>query len=268
VPGTLVIAALYQSDTRLVVAVAMFVLFLAVVPRPAPRPLAVVSLGAIIAIWDFGATLIWGTGGSTKVRFEFALSGTVGGWALLAAAVIGTVAAAGSLRAFARREQSLAFMLAGTFLAAFAFWSFVVRYSPIIAVIGVLVSAFGFRWAATVPPGEQNTRLDRHPGTLQGGTSLVLPVRVLLPIVSGLIFYACLRWGPKSSADPQCGAALGIPAFVAAIGLSAVGGGLTSRIAGRRTEAVVAATLLTGLLAAAICVVAFLLWFGQNHCGE
>jgi hypothetical protein len=271
-PRPVLIAALYQSDTRLLVTAAMFVSFIAVLPRPAPRPVATVAVGGIVALWDFGATLIWGTAGLTKVRFPFALSGTFGSWLVLAAAVIGTAAAAGSLRAFAHRERSLALLLAGTFLGAFAFWSFVVRYSPIIAIFGALVAVTALMWAATAAPPEQEASLDHHRSTggivAVGKARLLLPVRVLLPILSGLIFYASLRWGPKSWVDPQCGPTLVIPAFIAAVALSAVGGGLASRIAGRRTETVVAATLLTGLVAAGICALAFLLWFGQNHCGE
>ncbi|HEY1776806.1 MAG TPA: hypothetical protein VGG41_11660 [Solirubrobacteraceae bacterium] len=268
-PRAVLIAALYQGDTRLLVTAAMFVLFIAVLPRPTPRPVATVAIGAIVALWDFGATLIWGTAGLTKVRFLFALSGTFGSWLVLASAVIGTAAAAGSLRAFSHRERSLGLLLAGTFLGAFAFWSFVVRYSPIIAIFGGVAAVTALRWAATVASAEQEAGLDHHRSTVEiGKARLLLPVRVLLPILSGLIFYASLRWGPKSWGDLQCGATLGIPAFVAAVALSAAGGGLASRIAGRRTEAVVAAALLTGLVAAGICVVAFLLWFGQNHCGE
>ncbi|MEA2638595.1 MAG: hypothetical protein QOE18_1652 [Chloroflexota bacterium] len=59
------------------------------------------ALCAIVAVWDLGATLIWGTSGSSKLRFAFAFS-TVGASALLACAVVGIIAAAGALRSFAQ----------------------------------------------------------------------------------------------------------------------------------------------------------------------
>jgi hypothetical protein len=60
-PSAFLIAAAHPADTRLLTAVVVFVVFVSMLPRPAPRPLAVAALCAIVAVWDFGATLIWGT---------------------------------------------------------------------------------------------------------------------------------------------------------------------------------------------------------------
>lgn len=58
---TLLTAAAHLAGTRLLVALAVFVVYLGILPRPAPRPLAVAALCVLVVVWTFGATLIWGT---------------------------------------------------------------------------------------------------------------------------------------------------------------------------------------------------------------
>jgi hypothetical protein len=266
--SVLLIAAAHPADTRLVIAVAVFVVFVWLLPRPAPRPLSAAALCVIVAAWDFGATLIWGTGGATKLRFAFAFS-PVGGPALLACAIIGIIAAACALRSFAHAERRTGTLLAGAFAVAFAAWSATVRYSPIIAVLGLFTGSIALWWAATMPADEQPTQLDAPPvARLARWARLRVLASVGLVLMSGPVFYAWLRWGPKSWVDPACGASLVLPAFIMSVAIPALAVGFTSRAAGRRTEAVAAAAVITILVAAAICVVAFLLWFGQNNCGE
>jgi hypothetical protein len=262
------VAALYQANTRLLVALVLFVLFVAVLPRPNPRPLAAAVVGAIVVVWDFGATLIWGTGGSTKVRFDFALAGTAGGWVVLVAVVVGIISGAAALRAFADQRRRFGTLLGGGFVLAFAFWSSAVRYSPIVALIGLLAATAAFWWAAA--PREQTSVKVADPRPASQSLPVRLPVALgtVLPFLSGFLFYACLQWGPKTWDDPQCGATLFIPAFIAAVGIPAIAVGLSTWAAGKRTEAILAATLITVLAAAGICALAFVCWFGQNLCGE
>src|ERR1700748_491404 len=104
------------------VAASIFVLFLTMLPWCGPRPLSAIVLGAIALIWDFGAYVIWKSVGPTKVRFDLGL-GSDWGWILFGVASVGIVAAAASLRAYARGEASTGRTLACGALAAFAFWS-------------------------------------------------------------------------------------------------------------------------------------------------
>jgi hypothetical protein len=237
-------------------------------PRPAPRPLAVAALCAIAAVWDFGATLIWGTGGPSKLRFAFAFS-TVGGSALLACAVFGIIAAAAALHSFANANKRTGTVLAGSFAVAFAAWSSAVRYSPIIAALGLLTGGAALWWAATMSVDDRPSPVEPPlTSPLARAASLRAFARVVLPFLSGVLFYAWLRWGPKSSIDPACGTSLPLLAFIVSVGIPALTVGFNSRAAGRSSEAGAAAAVITALLAAAICVVAFLIWFGQNNCGE
>jgi hypothetical protein len=266
-PAVLLIAAVHPAGTRLLVALVVFVVFVWMLPRPAPRPLAVAALCVVVAVWDFGATLIWGTGGPSKLRFSFGLS-TVGGSALLACAVVGILAAAAALHSFAHDDKRTGTVLAGIVAVAFAVWSLAVRYSPIIAAIGLLTGGAALWWAATMPVDDRPTQLEAPLGSPRApGAPLRAFAPVVLALLSGALYYAWLRWGPKGSvySDP-CGPSLPLPAFIVSIGLAALAVGFTSRAAGRRTEAVAAAAVITALLAAAVCVVAFLIWFGQNNC--
>lgn len=208
-PAAFLIAAAHPADTRLLIAVVVFVAFVSMLPRPAPRPLAVAALCAIVAVWDFGATLIWGTGGPSKLRFAFAFS-TVGGSALLACAVCGILAAAAGLRSFANANKRTGTVLAGIFAVAFAVWSSAVRYSPIVAAIGLLTGGAARRWAATMPVDDRPALLEPPlTSPLARAASLRALARVVLPFLSGALYYAWLRLGPKSSisiprAEPPC----------------------------------------------------------------
>jgi hypothetical protein len=264
------IAALYQTDMRLLIAAALFVVFLGLLPWTAPRPLAVTALLPVIAAWDFGATLIWGTGGPTKVRFDFLVSGALGNWCLLAVAVVGIVASAVSLRAFARGKGRLGTLLAGASTLSFVVWSCAVRYPPIVAVIGLLIIAAAFWWAASPSNAEKLALTNKFASTARSARARVaLALSSLLPFVSGFIVYACLEWGPTGSPGDRCwGSTLIVPVFIAALAMPGIAMALSSRAAGKRTEVVVSLAAVAVLSAAALCFFASLCWFGQNMCGE
>lgn len=261
------IAAVHPADTRLLVAVLAFGMFVVMLPRPAPRPMAAAVLVVIVALWSFGATLIWGTGGPTKLRIGVALS-RLGGSTLLACAMIGIVAAAAALRSFAHGDKRSGTRLAVLFAVAFGAWSATVRYSPVIAVLGLITAAVAFRWAATMPADREQSQQRSHLTAARTGAARLRILAGVVLSLSGPAFYAWLQWGPKSWIDPACGASLVLPAFIISVGTPAIVVGLTSRAAGKRTEVVAAAAIITILAAGAMCVLAFLLWFGQHKCGE
>ena len=152
-------AALYGAGMRLGLSAVILALFVAILPRPAPRPLSVAALYAVTVGWDFGATLIWGTGGPSKVRLDFVVSGRAGSWLLLACATSGILAAASSLRAFANAKRRTGCWFAAAFVAMFALWSCAVRYQPDIAVLGLIVGVVALGAAAPVAVDEQLMRL-------------------------------------------------------------------------------------------------------------
>ena len=225
-------------------------------------------LAVIAVVWDFGATLIWGTAGETKVRVDIML-GVAGRTGLLICAVGGILAAAAAVRSFDRDQTRAGIALAALCLVCFGAWSAAVRYPPLIALVGALSAALSFWWASRPPAADAKSAAWEARACLGGrGAALRTLPAVLSPCVSGLLFYAYLRWSPKSWADPQCGASFVVPVFAVAVAASGFVAWSTARVAGRRAEAVVATAMIAALLAAAICVVGFLLWFGQNHCGE
>ncbi|MGH2929008.1 MAG: hypothetical protein ACRDL8_12460 [Solirubrobacteraceae bacterium] len=223
----------------------------------------------IVVIWDFGATLIWGTAGPSKVRFDFVLSGGVGALGLLCCAIAGIIAGAAALRSFAVGRRRAGTVLGGVFTITFVGWSLAVRYWPPVAVIGLSLGCLALWWAARAPTNDPPATAEGHrrePGA-HGAWLRVLPP-VVLPCLSGFAFYSYLRWGSKSWADPGCGANLIVPAFIAAIAVSGLGVWGSTRAAGKRSEAIAAAVVITALVAAAMCAVAFLIWFTQNNCGD
>lgn len=108
--GGVSVAAFHPAGIRLLVAIVVLAGFAGLLPRPARRPLTVAVLSTLVVIWDFGATLIWGSPAQSKVRLGFALTGT-GGAALLACAVVGMLAAGGAVRTFAAGRDRAALAL-------------------------------------------------------------------------------------------------------------------------------------------------------------
>jgi hypothetical protein len=194
--GGVSVAAFHPAGIRLLVAIVVLAGFAGLLPRPARRPLTVAVLSTLVVIWDFGATLIWGSPAQSKVRLGFALTGT-GGAALLACAVVGMLAAGGAVRTFAAGRDRAALALSLTFAVSFIFWSVTVRFSPLIAAFGVLAGSAALWWASREPdnaqPAPQVSGL-RHSTT----TVLRAAAGVALPPACGALFYASLRWGLRA----------------------------------------------------------------------
>jgi len=164
-------ASLYGMDVRLVVWLVPVMLFVLLLPRPAPRPWALATLGLLVLVWDFGAALIWATGYASKVRFDFVLEGSVGSWLLLACAVLGTLAAAAATRAFAAHDRQAGWVLALVAGTTFGMWSAVVRFSPLIAVAALTVGVCALGACAQELKGVvavKHARKRRYTGTITG----------------------------------------------------------------------------------------------------
>lgn len=175
---------------------------------PAACPETAGGLGVIGACRDLGfrRDLIWGSPALSKVRLGFALTGA-GGAALLACAVVGMFAAGGAARSFAVGRDRAGLALSLMFAVSFIFWSVAVRYSPLIAAIGGLTGGAALWWASSEPDDVELA--SQAPGVRHPAASVLrVAAGFLLPPARGALFYASLRWGPKTWADPACGATL------------------------------------------------------------
>jgi len=257
-------AALYQADVRLAVAAGVLLVFIATLPRPAPQPVSMAVICAIAFTWDFGATLIWGTAGPTKVRLDLVDSGRVGSWVLLVFAVVGIVSAASALRAFAGSKQMTGSAFAAVFAATFVLWSCAVRYSPVIAALGLIIAAGAFWQAATVEPDEQLTLAyaDRLPRRRLTGLIWAGTVFVAVAAFSGWAtnhlrhFGQSCPWGMPGEGQPVLIGSLTVVGTILIIALT--------RYRSHRP------VVLVGLCAAAACVTGaleLLAWVGVgvNH---
>lgn len=262
-------AAIYPASTRLLVAAILLVLFGLVAPRRPPRPLPLAVMSAIVAGWLFGATLIWGTGRGNRFPPSSGLS-AVHGTPLLALAVLGALSASAALRAFAHQKRRLGWGLATVFAVAFAAWSSVVRYSVIVAALVFATGVAALAFASTSPAvPEAPSAEDTSKSSTPRGRTLTWIIVLTLPLLSGFSFYWWLRWSPKTWIDPACGLPdwllLTFIPFVATPGLV---GWIRTRTAGRSREAAAAVVVGATAVTIAACILAFLIWFGLNKCGE
>ncbi len=269
--GLLIPAALYQAPTRLAVALVLAGLFALVLPRRSPRPLAVVVIGVIVVCWLFGATLIWGTGGPSKLRWGLDLNVWEGA-VLLAVAAAGVLSAGIALRSFAHRKPGVGWTFAGFFGVAFAAWSLVVRYPTLFALV-VLATGIAALALASRPP--ETTGASDGAGRT-ASPALPAPARwswgtitAALPLLSGFAFYWWLELSPKSWADPACGLPGWLPFTVLPfVAVPAISAWTQTRALGKSREAAVAAIVLVSAVTIGAAIVAFLCWFGVNRCGE
>jgi hypothetical protein len=161
-------AALYPASTRLAVAVACLIAFALVTAtrwdRPVPAlPVAVLAL--IVVGWLFGATLVWGTGYVTKLRWaaSWGYDGHAWQWsALLAVAVAGVLSLGLALRSFAHRQRDRARIFAAATGAAFLAWSVFVQYSVVLAVAVLAAGVGSLAAVAHEPQPDATTRMTRR----------------------------------------------------------------------------------------------------------
>lgn len=258
-PFSVFTAALYPASTRLSVALLLGGAFAVLAPRRSPRPLALAVIGVIVAGWLFGATLIWGTGAQD-------------GAALLALAAAGVLSAGGALRGFAHQNHRAGWVLATIFAVAFAGWSAVVRYSAVFALVALTVGMAALWLASTSPPpstgeaGEGGAMASTKPRTARWMWNSVVTA---LPFLSGLLFYWWLKISPKTWIDPTCGLAGWVPVTVIPfIAIPAFTAWNRTRMLGKSREAAVAAVVVTAAVTIGLGILAFLVWFGMNQCGE
>ena len=268
---TVCTAALYPASTRLSVALLLGGVFAMTAPRRSPRPLALAVIGLIVAGWLLGATLIWGAGGPSKLRWGLDLNAWQGA-ALLALAATGVLSAAGALRSFAHQNHRAGWVLATVFAVAFAGWSAVVRYSAIFALVALAVGMAALWLASTSPPssraeaGESRSMASAKPRAARWMWNSVV---MALPFLSGLLFYWWLKISPKTWIDPTCGLAGWLPLTVIPfIAIPAFTAWNRTRMLGKSKEAAVAAVVVTAAVTIGVGILAFLVWFGMNQCGE
>jgi hypothetical protein len=269
-PDTLVFSSLYPASTRLVVAVVVFAAFVVLLPRRTRRPLPNAALGVIAAGWLFGATLIWGTPWASKLRWASGLN-TWQNTALLAVAVVGVLCAAAALRGFAEQRPTQGWVLTGLFAVAFAGWSSVVRYSIIVAGLVLSVGIGALVFASSTPAGPEATHAEPNSASSHASARLRSwrIAGVALPVVSGVGFYWWLELSPKSAIDPKCGLSGWI--LLTVIPFLAIPGGtawMRTRTLGKSREAATAATVASVAVTIGVGILAFLVWFGANQCGE
>jgi hypothetical protein len=262
----------YPASTRLLVALALAGLFGLVSPRRSPRPLALAVMSVIVAGWLFGATLIWGTGGPSKLRWGLELQAWQGA-ALLAVAAVGVLAAGGALRCFAHQNRRVGWILAITFGVAFAGWSAVVRYSVIVALLVLAIGGAALVFASS-PPSPSTPASDAEKGgTVSAAGALARwlwnTATAALPLCSGLSFYWWLKVSPKTWIDGPCGLPGWLPVtFIPFVAIPGVTAWLRTRTIGRTREGAAAAVVAATAVTIGVCVLAFLVWFGINKCGE
>ena len=263
-------AALYPASTRLAIAVILMGAFALIAPRRSSRPLSLAVMSVIAATWLFGATLIWGTAAPSKLRWGIELSDCEGA-ALLVLAGAGVLGSAGALRSFADNRRRAGWALATVFVIAFLGWSAVVRYSMVIVFIAVAAGSVSL-WFASIPPELSPAALAETSATHHGSRGASggwSSVSRLVPFLAGPLFYWWLKLSPKSWADPACGLAHWLPfTFIPFLAIPGLTAWIRTRSLGKNREAAAAAVVVAAGVTIGVCVLAFLVWFGANRCGE
>lgn len=148
------LALAHPASTRLGLALVGVILFGAISSAGVPgrvRLAPVAVLTALVVIWMFGATLIWGTGYQTKFRFAAAWQSQASAWqpaALLAVAFAGVIALAVSVRASATQDRQRARTFEVLAAICFVGWSAVVNYPVTVAVVMGIIGLVALENAA------------------------------------------------------------------------------------------------------------------------
>lgn len=204
-------AAAHPAEIRLSIALIGLVFFGAVATTRWQHPVpavAVAVLSLISAGWLFGATLVWGTGYATKVRWtgSWTYNGFAWQWtALLAVAVLGIVSMGLALRLFAHQRRRRAWMFAALAGAAFVCWSAVVRYSVGVGVVVLAAGLVAF-WFVDAPGRiEAPERTDKRTTAVRSMAAVpVLLAAIVAGIAWALYAFGWLVVGPEGRASCNC----------------------------------------------------------------
>jgi hypothetical protein len=206
--GMFYFASVHAAETRVGIALVGFVVFGVVASRRWERPFPMVPvlvLCLIVAGWLFGATLVWGTGSATKVRWSAAWTYGGDAWqwtALLAVALVGVLCLGLALRAFARESSRRAWLLSAASGTAFIAWSAVVRYSVVAAIFVLLAGTFA---VALVGSRQTVVAIGSKAGRWREQVAILLLVGAII-VAFGWAFYA-FAWlvvGPEGRASCKC----------------------------------------------------------------
>ena len=205
--AVIILAAVHPANVRLTIAAAGLVRFIAVATtrrRRALPPGAVLLLGLIVVGWLFAATLVWGTGYASKVRWSAAWTHDGNAWqwtALLAVSLAGVASLALSLRSLADARQCRGWVFAAVAGALFAAWSAVVRYP---AALAVLVAAAGF--GALLVAGTRERPASSRGRARALRQRLTVPVVLVASVIGFVWTFSALAWAVVGrEGQPPCG---------------------------------------------------------------
>lgn len=198
-----VLASAQPASLRLTLALAGAILFATAATTRWQRPIPAASVAVLIVIvagWLFGATLVWGTGYATKVRWAAAWTSNGQAWqwtALLAVALLGIVATGLALRSFAHQQRRRGWMLAAISGAAFAGWSAVVRYPVGFAIIAAVAGFAALLFVAAPPPVDTATGQPEGGGVRHRAAVPVLVAAIAIGVGWVIYAFAWLVVGPE-----------------------------------------------------------------------
>ena len=176
--------------------------------RRRTRPIPVVPvlvLCLIAAGWLFGATLVWGTGYATKVRWAAAWTYDGGAWqwtALLSVALIGVICLGAALRAFTVDARRRGRVFAAASGMAFVAWSVVVRYSVIAAIAVVVAGGAAVAFLNSGKPRDATG--DRVSRSWRGAAIPLLLAAIVVGCAWVLFAFGWLVVGPEGRASCNC----------------------------------------------------------------
>jgi hypothetical protein len=158
------------------------------------------------------------------------------------------------------------------FAVAFTGWSLVVRYSGTLAILVVAVGIAALVFASTTssPPQATGHEAGSTPATPHTAERWLWNiVAAAVPLLAGPVFYWWLQVSPRTWIDQACGLPGWLPlTFIPFLAIPGVTAWIRTRTIGRSREAAAAAVVIAATVTVAGCILAFLMWFGVNQCGE
>lgn len=202
------IAAVHPASTRLALGLLGLAVFggLATTNWRRPTPaIAITALCLIAAGWLFGATLVWGTGYTTKVRWSAAWTYDGNAWqwtGLLALAMGGVLSMGAALREFAQEKRREGWTFAAIAAGAFVAWSAVVRYS--VAAAAFVLLAGGSALFLAAKPASPSAMAASAPNGRKRATVPLLLTTIVIGFAWSFIALAWLVIGPEGRPTCHC----------------------------------------------------------------